>query len=173
MVIKRLGCYTFIIIFLLAGCTPEEHGETNLSGQIEQVENIESYLATHIGISGFEGTVFCAYEALDAKQNEGGMMYVWAMCLEYYLEQDALTLGSGVSVPVALQVEQINNHYEIVGHVTPRDGTFYGEDVRASFPQSAWVQIMPENEDEIDAYNSRVERLEQAIEEKARAHFDD
>jgi hypothetical protein len=173
MVKKRLGWHTFIMIFLLAGCRPEEHAESNLYGHIEQVENIESYLATHIGISGFGGKVFCAYEGLNAKQDEGGMMYVWAMCLEYHLEQDELTLGSGVSVPVALQVEQINDHYGIVGHVTPRDGTFYGEDVRASFPQSAWPQIMPESEGEIDAYNSRSERLAQAIEEKARAHFGD
>jgi hypothetical protein len=173
MMTKRMGWFTFILILLLAGCTPGEYDEIKLSGHIEQVENIESYLATHIGISGFGGEVVCAYEVLNAEQGEEGKMYVWAMCLEYYLEQDELTLGSGISAPVALEIDQITDHYEIVGHVTPRDGTFFGQDVRASFPKSALSQIMPESEDEIDAYNYRAERLEQEIEEKARAHFGD
>ena len=86
-------------------------------------------------------------------------------CQEYYLEQESLTPSSGVSLPVALQVQEKNGHYEIMSHLFPRDGTYYGPDVRATFPQSTWSQIMPQGEDEVNQYEkplaskSRMSRL--------------
>jgi len=171
--INRLAWCAFILILLLVACQSNQQNSANSFGGIEQVENIEAYLETNIGLSGFGGEVFCDYEPLNAEQGEGDNIYLWAMCLEYYLKQGKLTLGSGISLPVVLQIERINDHYEIVRHLSPGDGSFFGQDVRVSFPKSAWPQIMPESEDDISEYNSRAERLEKKIEEKARYYYDD
>jgi len=166
-----LRWHTFILILFLVACQSVEVDAIINIEVIDQVENLETYLSANIGISAFGGEVFCAYEPLNAEQGEDGRIFLWAMCLEYYLEDGQLTLGSGISVPVALQIRPMDEHYQIITHLLPRDGTFYGQDVRASFPQSTWRQIMPESVDEIKAYNARAERLELDTEEMARVHF--
>ena len=115
--------------------------------------------------------MFCAYEPLNAVQGAEGMIYLWALCQEYYLEQESLIPGSGVSLPVALRIQEKNGHYEIIGHLVPRDGTYYGPDVRATFPQNTWSQIMPQGEDEISQYNYRANKLKKDTEMKARSYY--
>ena len=160
---KKQWWLSFIVVILLVGCQPEKHDDSSItaSGNIPQVENIEDYLVTNIGISGFGGEVFCAYEPLNAEQGAEGKIYLWALCLEYYLEQGSLIPGSGVSSPVALRIQEKNGHYEVIGHLVPRDGTYYGPDVRAVFPQSAWSQI----------YYYRGSKLEEDTEMKARLYY--
>jgi hypothetical protein len=174
MVRKRLRWLSFIAIILLVGCQPTKEQDDNLiaaSGNILQVENIEEYLVTNIGISAFGGEVFCAYKPLNAVQGAEGKVYLWVLCHEYYLEQETLTPGSGISLPVALQIQKRNGHYEIIGHLDPRDGTYYGRDVRATFPQSTWSQIMPQGEDEINQYNYHANELEKDTEMQARSYY--
>jgi hypothetical protein len=173
MKIKSLRWCAFISILFLVACQSNEQNAANDFGGIEQVENIETYLEANIGISACGGKVFCAYEPLNAEQGEDGRIFVWAMCLEYYLENGNLALGSGISVPVVMQIEQTDDHYHITGHLLPGDGTLFGQDVRAYFPPSAWPQIMPESIDEIAAYNLRAHRLEEKAEQKARAYYSD
>jgi hypothetical protein len=169
---KRLQLCAFTLILFLVACQPAADISIKNMEIIGQVEDIEAYLATNVGISAYGGEVLCAYEPLNAQQGEDGGIFLWAMCLEYYLEDGNLTLGSGISLPVALQIEQIDDdRYDIVGHLLPRDGAFYGGDVRAYFPKSAWSQIMPESLDEIDAYNARAESLEQEIEKIAGDYY--
>jgi len=170
---KRAGWLSFIVIILLIGCQPKEQDGISItaSGSISQVENIEDYLVTNIGLSSFGGEVFCAYEPLNAVQGGEGKIYLWALCQEYYLEQESLILGSGVSLPVTLRIQAKSGHYEIVGHLVPRNGTYYGPDVRATFPQSTWSQIMPQGEDEISQYNYRANKLEKDTEMKARSYY--
>ena len=164
MASKRLWWHSFILVILLVGCQPEKQdsGSISASGSIPQVENIEDYLVTNIGISAFDGQVFCAYEPLNAQQGAEGEIYLWALCLEYYLEQESLVPGSGISVPVALRIQEKNGHHEVIDHLVPRDGTYYGPDVRAIFPPSAWSQI----------YGYRGSELEKDAEMKARLYYD-
>jgi hypothetical protein len=169
--ISLLWCAFILSILLLVACQSNEQNAANNFGIIEQVENIGAYLAANVGVSASGGEVFCAYEPLDAEQGEDGRIFIWAMCYEYYLEEDTLMPGTGISVPVVLQIEQTDDRYQIVGHLLPRDGTFFGPDVQASFPKSAWPQIMPESLAEIDTYNSRANRLEQETQEMARSYF--
>ena len=136
-----------------------------------QVENIEDYLVINIGISAFGGKVFCAYEPLNAEQGVEDKIYLWALCQEYYLEQESLMPGTGVSLPVALQIQEKNGHYEVIDHIVPRDGTYYGPDVQATFPRSTWSQIMPQGDDEINQYNYRVNELEKDTEMQARSYY--
>jgi hypothetical protein len=154
---------------LLVACQSAEDLAVQNAEFIEQVENIESYLAANIGISAHGGEVFCAYEPLNTTQGKDGEIFLWAFCHEYYLEDGELEFGSGISVPVVLQIDE---RREILGHLLPRDGTYYGEDIRANFPRSTWSQIMPEGIDEIDAYNTRSDRLKQETEDMAADFYD-
>jgi hypothetical protein len=170
---RKRAVVALIVIVLLVGCQPDEQDGRSItaSRSISRVKNIEGYLVANVGISAFGGEVFCAYEPLNAVQVAKGKIYLWALCQEYYLEQELLIPGSGVSIPVALRIQEKNGHYEIMGHVVPRDGTYYGPDVRATFPRSTWHQIMPRSEDEMNQYSYRVNRLEQDVEMKARSHY--
>jgi len=171
---KRLGWLSGIVIILLVGCQPGEQDDNSIAafGNILQVENIEDYLVLNVGISAFGGKVFCAYESLNAELGADDKIYLWALCQEYYLEQESLIPGSGVSLPVALQIQEKNSHYKVIDHLAPRDGTYYGPDVRATFPQSTWSQIMPQGDDEINQYNYRANELEKDTEMQARSYYD-
>lgn len=163
MIKKKLLWIGLISILLVTACQnqaqPEPSANTSLALMLD--DSITDYLVTNIGITSFGGETFCAYELLNAARATEGNIYIWALCLEYYSEQGSLATGSGISLPVALQTQKKNDHTEIIGHLVPRDGTYYGPDVRAIFPNSSWPQIMPRNEDEINQYNSRANELQE------------
>lgn len=149
------------VIMLIAGCRLQPGNQPSQlppSTELEG-ESITDYLTENIGIAGFGGKVFCAYEFLDADLQMDASVYVWALCQEYYWNQDALTSGSGISLPVALQTKSVGDKVEIIGHHIPRDGEYYGSDIREVFPRSTWPQIMPEDIDDINQYNLRANQL--------------
>lgn len=122
-------------------------------------DSITSYLAEQIGISGFGGEVFCAFEYLQPPPDAEGEIYIWALCLEFYREEDRTLEGSGISLPVALQISEQNGQLQIASHLTPGDGSYYGPDVKEIFPASTWGKIFPDGEEEQDHYNLRASRL--------------
>lgn len=174
MVRKKLWRFSFIAAILLIGCQSEKLENSSIASTktISQVENIEDYLITNIGISAFGGEIFCAYEPLNAEQGAESKIYLWTLCQEYYLEQESLIIGSGVSLPVVLRIQEKYGHYEVTDHLAPREGTYYEPDVRATFSQSTWSQILPQSNDEIQQYNYRVEKLQKDTEMQARSNFD-
>jgi hypothetical protein len=173
MVRKRLWLILSIGSTLLAGCQsvaqPAVH-ETAVANAL-QTEVIESYLVDHLGVPAWDGKVFCSYAILDAEQVSGGYVYLWALCLQQHLEEDGLVVGAGISVPVALQVQEENGNWGIVGYLVPQDGTFFGADVRKIFPKSTWDQILPGNNREINQKNELVQRLEKALEMQAKSYY--
>lgn len=122
-------------------------------------EPITTHLVEQIGISGFEGEIFCAFEYLDLPREVDQEIYIWALCQEYYLEGSSLTEGSGISLPVALQVEELEGQPQITGHLIPGDGSRYGPDVKEIFPASIWGKILPDNDQERNQYNLRASQL--------------
>ncbi len=173
--IKKRSCrLLFLALLLLAGCQQarETDAVTASPVTISQVKDIEGYLCANIGTSLHGGEVFCAYEPLDAQQRAGGEIYLWVYCIEYYPQEGSLARGSGVSLPVALQIEEKDGRYAVTDHRVPRDGQYYGPDVRDIFPQSAWPQIMPQTDEERAQYNERARRLGEEVERRARSHYD-
>jgi hypothetical protein len=170
---SRSWWISFLALVLLVGCRSERHDDhpTMDFDPILQIDALESYLVDHVGISGFGGEVFCAYEPFDTLQGVGGKAYLWVLCQEYYLEQEALNRGSGVSLPVVLRIQEIDGRYEILDSSFPRDGAYYGSDVRAAFPECTWAHIMPRSVEEIHQYNDRANKLESETEMKARAYY--
>jgi len=158
---RSLVWLTLIAVLLIAGCQVAAQ-----TGPLEDPLNdpaldqrVNDYLVEHIAIIGFGGEAFCVHEMLSPKIRTAGEIYIWAYCQEYTLEQGLVNAGSGISLPAALQTRQNNDQVEITGHLVPRDGSYYGPDVRSIFPKSTWPQIMPQKEQEISQYNSRAKEL--------------
>jgi hypothetical protein len=171
---RSRSCWiSLLALVLLVGCQSERQDDhpTLDFDAILQPDALESYLVDHVGISGFGGEVFCAYEPFDTLQVVEGKAYLWVLCQEYYLEQESLNRGSGVSLPVALRIQEIDGRYEIMDSFFPRDGTYFGSDVRDAFPVCTWAYIMPRSVEEIHQYNFRVNKLESEAEMKSRAYY--
>ena len=167
---NRLKWFYLMAILLCTGCQFKAQPESPaIDPHLDGI--INGYLVENIGIKGFDGEVFCAYETLEAGWSTKGEIYLWVLCLEYYWGQGSLVSGSGISLPVALQTHLDNDQLKITGHLIPRDGTYYGPDVREIFPRRAWSQILPNNEDQINRYNQRAEELTEETLLKAREYY--
>lgn len=170
MVLKQVLFYSFE----LAGIDLREMIMESVYQSINKEENradeafIKRYLEENIGIAAFGGKVFCAYDVLGEKR-EGIIIneYLWALCLEYYLKDENLKEGSGISLPVALAIEEQG---QIVSHRIPRDGSYYGPDIREIFPKKYHVKIFPQAPDYLE-YNQRAKRLSEETQKEAESYF--
>ena len=133
---------------------------------------LDDYLAENIGVAGFGGNVFCAYDLMGMNlQAEKPSLYLWALCQEYYIIDQDLDKGSGISVPVAIYLQKSGDGYIISAHELPVDGEGYGPSIWRLFPENLWPQIFPNQDDNYAAYNQRAERLDNATEQAAKIHF--
>jgi len=170
---KGLWWLPFILAVLLLACQSEEQVRLRAAdwGSIPERDSLEGYLVANLGITSHGGQAFCAYESLEAGESADGKRYLWVVCQECYREQGELESGSGSSLPVELQLLETDGHLRVIGHRVPRDGTYYGADVRALFPKSCWPQIMPRSRNEQVRYNDRASRLAEATMVKADLHY--
>lgn len=84
---------TFLLALLLSACSARHS---------DPLEPVQVYLAENIGEANFSGQVFCAYDLLDMEvSTENAEVYVWALCADYYLENDNLEIGTACSLPIA------------------------------------------------------------------------
>ena len=138
---------------------------------------IKSYLVQNIGITAYGGNVYCAYEPLvepHKGQNSSPVyIYLWTLCQEYYWDGQELQKGTGSSIPVAIELIKAPGGYQFNSYKVPGDGAFFPKDVRALFPPSTWNEIMPANQEDVDACNARSDQLEAEIEAEAKMepHF--
>ena len=157
------------------GCQNTTTADTSQRNQIEptiQIEELKSYLAVNVGAVAFGGKVFCAYNVLGTQQQEEiTTLYLWTLCQEFYQEQQQLRKGTGVSVPVSVTLENKGDSRQIIEYTIPRDGSYYGEDIKAIFPQSVWPKISPQSNQEIDEFNNYISILEASTEQEAMFFF--
>lgn len=163
MNIKLPLIFILITIYPLVGC----RNSYELTNQQKQLANTlkdatQKYVVDNWGESSFGGKAFCAYQVLDIETIDEGKYineYLWATCQEYYLKDDKLETGTGISLPVALSIE-LDNTYKVKNHKVPRDGSMYSYDVEHIFPKRT--------QDEIFAHeipNELVEQIRQAAED--------
>jgi hypothetical protein len=165
MTISKSTWIWYIAVLFLASCLSHTPFDSSLD------DHINTYLVDEVGIAGFGGEIFCAFEYLDSDIDPAGTIYIWALCQEYNLMEDSLTEGSGLSLPVALETQMGNDQIEIIGHRVPGDGSHFGPDVHEIFPRGTWRQIMPKKEAELDQYNLRASELSTETLDKANEHF--
>jgi len=129
---------------------------------------IQNYLENHIEFPGFGGKMFCAYKlfGIETKASEDHI-YLWSLCMEYYVKDSALLKGTGVSMPVALISVRLPQGNKIVEHKKPVDGEGYGDSIRQIFPRKYHKAIFAEGEE----YNRRAENLMEGVEEQAKKYY--
>lgn len=103
-------------------------------------EVIHLALTERIGIASFGGEPFCSYELLMPLQTDADgtiKAYLQVLCKEFYNDCGVLLRGTGISVPVALTLEEREEGWS-VEHQTPKYGSAGGVSIYDIFPSQAW-----------------------------------
>ncbi len=125
--------------------------------QLENNLTINDYLKSKVAIKGFDGNVYCAYEILAETGAHPDTLYLLALCQEYYEKQQTKYPGTGVIVPIALQLKWVGDSFTIVKHQTPKLGSDYAADVRSIFPSAIAQNILN------DKYSLQTKNLQQKV----------
>lgn len=144
---------------------PLQENSTNLvtnSGKLSSDE-IVSYLEANAS-TGFDGKAFCEYIDL-GNQEIGHLNYqaVRALCQEYYIKDGKLEEGTGRFGPIVIMYKTLQNETNIIGYNSPRDGSFYTEDIKLLFSNSEETLKNPES--------SIIDDLEKKIVDRAMQHY--
>jgi len=164
-----LSCLLLIILLpACAGAHPAPAaGSTDSSAAV--MSPVNDYLVKSIGQASFGGRVFCAYDLLGTDNRaEQADVYVWALCAEYYLDGDTLTMGTASSLPVSIHLQASDGEYQVSGSEVPMDGMGYGASIERIFPSGAIRQMCRQS---ADCYNERAERLEDATRQQAAEYY--
>jgi hypothetical protein len=130
----------FILLLLLAaGCRHRGYANSfNLTNDDRKA--IEAYLVEKIIEPVFGGRIFCAYRVL-LSDRQTGKICLWALIQEFYRELGDLREGTGISVPLVLDVREHNGKLLVTGHTLPADGGNFPADIERLFPQQIKKQI--------------------------------
>ena len=77
------------------------------------------------------------HKTLGVKRNlRTTTVYLWVLYMEYSYENGAIKEEAGAHTPTVITVKQTgeHGHYELVEYWTPRDGSYYADDIRDKFP---------------------------------------
>ena len=128
-----------VVLMLVLGYQYVTSGNSfSLSNGDQEV--INRYLNEEVMDPNFGGEVFSVYEVLQSNR-DAGEIYIWALIEEYYETDTGLEPGTGMSVPMVLHVEQNGDLFEITNHTSPRDGSYYPEDIKTLFPRRIQSKI--------------------------------
>jgi hypothetical protein len=162
----------FILLssFVLFDCGKADHltnGQTLSAGQqqlaVELREVTKNYLVAKIGVVGFGGKVFCAHKVLALEESGDDVKeYVYVLCQEYYESGAELKKGTGLKLPVALDIQKQAGAYRVLSHQVPRDAG-YKKEIERLFPQKT--------HDEIFSLESGGSNLQDEVDAEARNHF--
>lgn len=150
------------------GGTWTSYKNIEIRGRAFQEENIRDYLQKHIESPNFGGRTFCSYELFGSeKKRSRQYIYMWALCMEYYVKDGILMQGAGSSMPLALIAVHSRIGEKIINHQKPVDGEGYGESIRKIFPKKYHNAIFSEPKE----YNRRAENLLSDTERQAKVYY--
>ena len=80
---------------------------------------------------------FTAFAIFSTEEKSSGNYYIYAWVIEstYAFDAGALSEQSGSSYPCRFELLSENNAFKIVNVNIPRDGSYYGEDIKELFPK--------------------------------------
>jgi hypothetical protein len=104
-------------------------------------ESDRDWLNRGLGGPNFGGRVYCAVDLL-GQSSDGGDVYVWALCEEFYGTKSNVEQGTGVSAPVLLHVNGSGPHIVVTSWQMPGDGAAYAHDIATMFPASVARRVM-------------------------------
>ncbi|MGP4073556.1 hypothetical protein ACTWQB_13485 [Piscibacillus sp. B03] len=138
------------LILLITGCSWLQ-ASIDLSEQ--DYEAIDQYLQQELKPDLGED-VFTAFEVL-ASSEEASEVYVWALIEGYSGSQ----VGSGMSIPLVLEVTHDDDVITVTNHKGPHDGSYYTSDIKEMFPKNTHNKIF-------DYPSNHIHNLKQEIEQK-------
>lgn len=130
---------------------------TTAQSEFENNLTINDYLKSKVAIKGFSGNVYCAYDILSETGSRPEILYLLALCQEYYEKQQTKYPGTGLVVPIALQLKWAGDSFTVIKHQTPKMGSAYEADVRSIFPTALAQNILS------DKYSLQIKSLQQRV----------
>ena len=85
-------------------------------------------------------------------------LYMWVLYEEYSCEDGILKQESGAHSPTAITVTKADGGYRLVEYWTPRDGSYYDDDIRAKVPWYLYGRAI-DSQRYIDEQKAACERL--------------
>lgn len=106
------------------------------------------------------------YEVLGVKKNgKQTTVYMWVLYEEYSMENGKLEQASGAHTPTVVTAEKADGNYRLVEYWTPRDGSYYEDDIRAKFPWYLWGKALDSQR--------YIDRQQKACRELAEDYFEE
>lgn len=128
---KILILYLLISLTLL-GC---QKVEITKNEKLILLEDLKSKLIQ----PAFGGKIYGDLTILKKTANE---IYVWTILQEYYFINNKYEEGTGISVPVKINIKNWPIKSENIESVQkPRDGSLYSEDINKLFPKELHEEI--------------------------------
>ncbi len=85
-------------------------------------------------------------------------VYAWILYQEYSYENGILTTEAGSHIPTVITAKRNANNYELVEYWTPRDGSYWVDDIKAKFPMSLWSRAT-DSQRSIDKQTAECEKM--------------
>lgn len=106
------------------------------------------------------------YEVLGVKKNgKQTTVYMWVLYEEYSMENGKLAQESGAHTPTVVTAEKADGNYRLVEYWTPRDGSYYADDIQAKFPWYLWGMALDSQR--------YIDRQQKACRELAEEYFEE
>ena len=109
----------------------------------------------------------CAYDIFGVKkQGNKTTVYSWVLYEEYSFNNNEIKNVSGSSCPVVFTVDTSKNGdssaYKLIEYWTPRDGSYYSDDIKDKFLMKMWSKV----------FNHNVDSLQEKCFNDAKKYFD-
>jgi len=131
-------------------------------------KKINNYLEENIVNSSSGGKIFCSHKFLGAEEKIYKIhAYLWIICQKYYLTENSIKKGSGISEPIALILKNNDQNYIIIGDKQPIDVGWGYSSIKKIFPFMCRKKISSIH----SGHSKVVPDLISEIEEKARMHY--
>lgn len=85
-------------------------------------------------------------------------VYAWILYQEYSCENGFLTEESGSHIPTVINAIKNGNNYELVEYWTPRDGSYWADDIKEKFPMYLWSRAT-DSQRSIDKQKAECEKM--------------
>jgi len=76
------------------------------------------------------------YLIQEEKRNECYIIYAWVLKEKYYLENNEIKKDSASSIPYKFVLAREDDEFVVTNVVTPKDGSYYANDMKSIFPRS-------------------------------------
>lgn len=92
------------------------------------------------------------------KSGSKATVYAWILYQEYSYENGILTVESDSHIPTVITAKKNGNNYELVEYWTPRDGSYYTDDIKDKFPMYLWSRAT-DSRRSIDKQSAECEQM--------------